>query len=69
MTTTTTVRVETTQYQGAHGRMPRGRGLWFFAFDRGVEATFAATGTFAEARSAAVVEALRVGAHTVRVAP
>ena len=38
MTTTTTVRVETTQYQGAHGRLPRGRGLWFFAFDRGGEA-------------------------------
>jgi hypothetical protein len=37
-----------------------------FAFGRG-EATFAAEGTFAEARAAAVREARRVGADTVRV--
>ena len=63
---TTTVRVETTEFQFAHGRMPRGRGRWMFAFGRG-EATFAAEGTFAEARAAAVREARRVGADTVRV--
>jgi len=33
---TEAVRVDTEEYQGSHGRKPRGRGNWMFAF--GIEA-------------------------------
>lgn len=64
------VEVSTTEYQFAHGRMPRGRGLWFFTMrlrpGRG-ESQFIAEGTYAEARKAALVEACRVGATMIKV--
>ena len=70
--TNTTPVVSTTQFELAHGKKPRGRGSWAFAFDVAVNGEFAedlfwSQGTFAEARRAAVVEARRRGVTHVEV--
>lgn len=70
------VRFDATEYTEAHGRKPRGRGAWAFAFDgataraeRGdyLSRVFWSTGTFAEAKKAATAEARKRGASTVWV--
>lgn len=67
------VRVDTSMFQFAHGKMPRGRGSWAFEFvGHGPNATnemfWAASNTsFAEAKKAAVAAAADKGFWDVRV--
>lgn len=59
----------TSQFEFAHGKKPRGNGTWAFFFDSrtDVETVFWHTGSFAEAKAAAMAEAARVGARRVSV--
>jgi hypothetical protein len=64
-----TVYVNTREYEFAHGKRPRGEGGWAFFFNPRAEVGTACwfTGTYAEARKAAVAEAKRRGAPEVWV--
>jgi hypothetical protein len=55
----TQVRVHTTDYQFAHGHMPRGTGTWAFFFNRNasVDQAFWFSGSFTDAKRAAVAAA------------
>lgn len=63
------MRVDTTEYEWAHGKKPRGPGLWWFyarredgqAFQRSFNMSFG------EARKAAVRWAKRLGAWSVEL--
>lgn len=75
MVAKSSVLVSTNQYQWAHGKAPRGFGLWafFFSFRGGrggtVDPWFApGPCSFADARKAAVAEAARRGFDFVQVA-
>jgi hypothetical protein len=61
------VRFDTTQFQFAHGRAPRGFGQWAFDFGTGPE--FVPTGacSFADARKWAVRRARVLNVRTVQV--
>lgn len=71
------VFVETREFVIAHGRAPRGRGGWAFAFDRadaeGVNADYLARAfwvngvTYGQAKRAAIAEAVKRGVSTVWV--
>lgn len=65
------VEFNTTEYQFSHGKQPRGRGSWAFAFSRNapVEEMFWTPGstTYAEAKKMAKAEAERRGVSTVYV--
>ena len=65
------MRVETDTFFFSHGQRPRGFGLWMFSltgggFDLG---EFSHSGTFTEARKAAVAKAREVGASKVTALP
>ncbi len=75
--------VEINEYMAAHGRAPRGDGLWAFRLERAGKqigrddettrigrwgnGLFWFTGTYAEAKARAVFEARMLGADTVTV--
>jgi len=63
------IEVNVNDYVFAHGHRPRGRGYWAFFFKRhdDVANAFWHTGTYAEAKKAAVAEARRRNAPTVFV--
>lgn len=46
------LRIETGQYQFAHGKNPRGRGYWWFEANTGE--TFQIDATYSEAKKAAL---------------
>lgn len=56
----------TTEFEMSHGRAPRGYGSWAFEIEGRAE-TFWHTGTYAEARRAARVEAQKYGCDRVMV--
>jgi hypothetical protein len=60
------VRVSTSQYRAAHGREPRGEGLWVFQF-AGESVTRSFYGSFPEARREATRAAARYGVRSVEV--
>lgn len=60
--------VRTEQFEFAHGRRPRGRGIWAFRLT-GRPDPFWATGTYTDAKRAAQDEAARIGATRVEVLP
>lgn len=65
------VNVSTTKFEFAHGRKPRGTGLWMFLLldDQGrTVVTVSHTGTFTEARKVAVARAKFAGVVEVEVA-
>jgi len=64
-----TIRIETMPFQRSHSRAPRGEGMWAFAFGTESSEPFFASGTFAEARRAAEIEARRRGVRVVFVLP
>ena len=62
-------RIDTTQYEAAHGRKPRGTGNWFFFFDndRDVMNAFQAYGSYTNAKKQAIVEATSRGVSIIHV--
>lgn len=68
------VRIDTNEYQNSHGKTPKGRGSWIFAFDgeddtKDSDKWFTANGTYAEALKAAKAEGKKRGAKTIKVMP
>ena len=63
------VTVKTNQFVNAHGKQPRGTGQWFFFMgaDDDVMNAFQFTGSFGQAKKAAVDEARKRGVATVHV--
>ena len=61
------VTVSTRRFEFAHGRQPRGRGLWGFELE-GVEELMFVTGSFSDAKKAAVEAAAKMGVRRVSVA-
>ena len=64
------MRVETNEYFNAHGKAPRGFGGWWFQLldaTRRDQGDFTFTGTYTEARKAAVAKAKEMNCTTVRV--
>jgi len=62
------MQVDRTDYQAAHGKLPRGFGLWQFALGRnGSWTTFSQTGNFGEALAAAKHEARALGCTIIAV--
>jgi len=61
--------VSTARYEFAHGKKPRGTGMWAFFFGQNdsVEDAFWHRGTYAEAKAAAVAEASKRGFSRVSV--
>jgi len=58
------VTVSTTEYEFAHGRKPRGYGLWVFYFAGGFAHI---QGTYAEAKKQAKAKAHRLEVHTIKL--
>ena len=61
------VRVDTWQFEAAHGRKPRGRGSWFFC-DSADTVIFEAHGLYGACRVQAVAWAAANGYFTIAVA-
>lgn len=70
------IRINTTEFEFAHGRKPRGRGSWAFCFGSSDEPVWAPGGdgffaggalTYGEAAKWARVEAARRGQYRVRL--
>jgi hypothetical protein len=61
-----TVDVSTTNYEFAHGKKPRGYGYWAFYFGSDPEPHFY-TGSYGEAKKAAVADAVAKGHPFVAV--
>jgi hypothetical protein len=63
------VQVSTTQFEFCHSRRPRGEGTWAFFFDGEDDASKAwwFTGSYGEARRAAVAYAKEHGYRSVQV--
>ena len=68
MSTMGPVEVRTTAYAFAHGKAPRGTGAWAFVIGCRPD-LFWFTGSYGEAKRAAVAEARRRGAIRVEVQP
>ncbi len=63
------VEVNARPYRRNHWNEPKGRGMWLFDLGRREKVRFAFTGTYTEARKAAVAEAKRLGLDLVEVLP
>lgn len=64
------VRVETIEYRKSHGKEPKGRGSWAFAFgDADATPWFTKSMPYAAARDAAVRYAQSIGCTTVYALP
>lgn len=63
------MKFDTTDFQAAHGRRPRGNGSWAFFFRRkaDVSEAFWVNGSFSEAKAAAAAEATKRGVRCVFV--
>jgi hypothetical protein len=68
------MQISTSKYQAAHGKMPKGKGLWFFfgmAIGNGLNNSpfeFSHYGTYGEAKKAASKAAKqRTGIHSLTV--
>lgn len=64
------VEFNTREYEFSHGRAPRGRGSWAFAFTRNApvsEVIWAPSGTYAEAKKFAREKAKAAGVREVFV--
>lgn len=62
------VEVKTTHYEFAHGRKPRGTGLWMFhGYNDRSGRTFEFNGTYSEAKKEAVKWARSRDCHMVEV--
>jgi hypothetical protein len=61
------VTIDTTDYKFANGRAPRGHGSWAFFPDRcqRLHTAIWKTGTYSEAKAAAITEARTRGIHTL----
>jgi hypothetical protein len=63
-------QIKTEQYQWSQGHTPRGRGMWVFELTgytyAGVE-SFSHTGTYSEAKRAAIAKAREINASTIVV--
>ena len=63
------IQVDTRSYQASHGKTPRGRGGWIFAFDPDEEKTKNFNGTYQEALKQAKAEAKKMGSDYIKVMP
>jgi hypothetical protein len=67
------LRVNVAPYAHSHGKPPRGRGYWAFAFDgkNDIDDVWFAPGnlTYAEAKKAALAQAKKIKAKTISVQP
>lgn len=61
------VEVSTTNYEFVHGRKPRGSGRWVFEIEGFPQCPATFTGTYTEAKRAAVTQATHLGAQRVSV--
>lgn len=62
-----TIQIDTTEYEFAHGRKPRGTGTWAFFFDADKIPWWMPDATYAEAKKAAIKEGRRIGAFRIKV--
>jgi hypothetical protein len=61
-----TPTIDTADYKFTHGRAPRGHGAWAFFPDRAQKGpAIWKTGTYSEAKAAAITEARTRGIHTL----
>ena len=58
------IEINTTQFEFAHGKRPKGYGQWGFYFDRQTDPMFF-TGKYSEAKGMAVAWARTKGHHTI----
>ena len=63
------MRVNTNRYEAAHGKKPRGFGMWSFEHNAGYQKIVFATGNYSEAKKEAIKAAQEKGASEIIVLP